>query len=100
MNKEVNKPTMTVKQQQPLLPLAVLPTLLLAATNAHAFKISNLLNGIIVDEIMTSRLLTNLEHELIHHQIVDAVIITVTAWLVAGVVSLFCFIFLFDDGMI
>jgi NADH:ubiquinone oxidoreductase subunit K len=89
-------PTMTVKRQ-PLPLTAVLSTLLLAATNVHAFKMSNLLNGLIVDEIMTSRHLEEAAsdegHDLYHPHVGDVLIVTVAAWLVAVVVRLFCLIF-------
>ena len=90
---------MKLKQQH--LPLAVLSALLWAATNAHAFQMSNLFNGIIVDEIMTSRHLEatedTTEQGLTHRHIVDSVIITISAWLVFVVVSLLDYIIsLFD----
>jgi hypothetical protein len=79
---------MKVKQQH--LPLAVLSALLWAAANAHAFKMSSLFNGIIVNEIMTSRHLEEVSAEATELRTphVDAVIITITAWLVFVVVSL------------
>jgi len=76
---------MKVKQQH--LPLAVLSALLWAAANAHAFKMSSLFNGIIVNEIMTSRHLEEVSATTATPH-VDAVIITISAWLVFVVVSL------------
>ena len=82
-----------MKVKQLPLPLTVLSTLLFVATNAHAFKMSNLLNGIIVDEIIMSRHLeeadSDEDDDLRHSHVSDAVIITIAAWLVAVVVSLF-----------
>jgi len=80
---------MKVKQQH--LPLAVLSALLWAAANAHAFKMSSLFNGIIVNEIMTSRHLEEVSAEateLRSPHVISAVIITISAWLVFVVVSL------------
>eukprot|EP00986_Skeletonema_menzelii_P009577 scaffold4385_cov162-Skeletonema_menzelii.AAC.5 len=75
---------MKLKQQN--LPLAALSALLWAATNAQAFQMSSLFNGIIIDEIMSSRHLEATEDTdeqvLTHAHIVDSAIITISAWLV------------------
>jgi hypothetical protein len=75
-----------------------LSTMLLTANNTHAFTMSGVLNGLIVDEITTSRNLeedaadTETEHGLHHRQLCDSVIITVFAWLVFAVASISCFV--------
>ena len=89
-------------QQQQHLPLAVLSALLWATTNAHAFQMSNLFNGIIVDQVMSSSSSRELEATEDtgdnpsgfggHAHIIDALIITVFAWLVFVVVSLLDYI--------
>lgn len=84
---------MKVKQHH--LPLAVLSALLWAATNAQALKMTNFFNGIIIDEIMTSRHLEEdsateeTERRLNTPHVGDAVIVTVSMWLVFVVVSLY-----------
>lgn len=92
---------MKVKQQH----LPAMSALLWAATNAHALKISNFFNGIIVDEIMTSRHLEDAsdteetERRLNTPHVGDAVIVTVSAWLVFVVVSVYILDYcsLYDD---
>ncbi len=82
---------MMVQQQH--LPLAVLSALLWATINVQAFKMTNFFNGIIVDEIMTSRHLEeaseDTERLLNTPRVGDAVIVTIAAWLVFVVVSLY-----------
>ncbi len=90
---------MKVKQQH--LPLTVLSALLWASRNAQALKMTNFFNGIIVDEIMTSRHLEEAteetERRLNTPRVGDAVIVTVSAWLVFVVVSLLDYIAFFKN---
>ena len=90
-------------QQQQHLPLTVLSALLWATTNVYAFQMSSLFNGVIVDQVMSSssssRHLEATEDTGDnpsgfggHAHIIDALIITVFAWLVFVVVSLFDYI--------